>query len=284
MYDDEQEQGVAEQVEEKKPEEVVAEVEAPAVIELEEIGFAGAESPTAKEGEQETPAIRQIREAHRESERKRKEAERKLAEIEASRVNPTAEALPELGPMPGIEDFDYDAEAHKEAVTAWFGRKQAREAAERRKADEQQDAQKQQQATIDRYKTEADSLPVDRARYKAAETEIDASLSPMQKAVLLQSAMPAKLVYALGNSPERLEKLSKITDPIALAFELGRAETAITSTKPARKAPAPDSPLSVAGTGAGSGLDKLYADAQRTGNYTAYYDAKRAAKPKPKPD
>ena len=64
MYDNEQEQGVAEQVEDKKPEEVVAEVEAPAVIELEEIGFAGAESPTAKEGEQETPAIRQIREAH----------------------------------------------------------------------------------------------------------------------------------------------------------------------------------------------------------------------------
>lgn len=281
MYDDEQEQGVEEQVENKKPEEVVAEVEAPAVIELEEIGFAGAESPTAKEGEQETPAIRQIREAHRESERKRKEAERKLAEIEASRVNPTAEALPELGPMPGIEDFDFDVEAHKEAVTAWFGRKQAKEAAERRKADEQQNAQKAQQATIDRYKTEADSLPVDRARYKAAETEIDTSFSPMQKAVLLQSTMPAKLVYALGNSPERLEKLSKITDPIALAFELGRAETAITSTKPARKAPAPDTPLSVAGTGAGAGLERLYADAQKTGNYTAYFNAKRAAKPKP---
>lgn len=281
MQDDEQQQGVVEEVDPNKIEGAEAVGDAPVVIELEEIGFGGAEAPTAKEGEQETPAIRQIREAHRESERKRKEAERKLAEIEASRVNPTAETLPEPGPMPGIEDFDFDAEAHKEAVTAWFGRKHAREAAERRKADEQQDAQKAQQATFDRYKTEADSLPVDRARYKAAETEVDASFSPMQKAVLLQSAMPAKLVYALGNSPERLEKLSKITDPIALAMEIGRSEGAITSTKPARKAPAPDTPLSVAGTGAGSGLDKLYADAQRTGNYTAYYNAKRASKPKP---
>lgn len=284
MQDDEQQQGVVEEVDPNKIEGAEAVGDAPVVIELEEIGFGGAEAPTVKDGEQETPAIRQIREAHRESERKRKEAERKLAEIEASRVTPTDEALPELGPMPGIEDFDFDAEAHKEAVTAWFGRKHAREAAERRKADEQQDAQKQQQATIDRYKTEADSLPVDRARYKAAETEIDASFSPMQKAVLLQSAMPAKLVYALGNSPERLEKLSKITDPIALAFELGRAETAITSTKPQRKAPAPDTPLSVAGTGAGSGLEKLYADGLRTGNMTDYFNAKRAAKPKPKPD
>lgn len=280
MSDEQQEQGVVEQVDERKVDEAAPEVEAPAVIELEEISFADAESPTAA-AEQETPAIRQIREAQRESERKRKEAERKLAALEAERAKPSAESLPELGPMPGIEDFDYDTEAHKEAVTAWVAKKQARDAVEQRKASEQKEREQADKAIVDRYKAEADALPVDRTRYSAAEAEIDASFSPLQRAVLLKSAMPAKLVYALGNNPDRLEKLSKITDPIAFAIEIGRAETAITSTKPVRKAPPPDTPLSVAGTGAGSGLDRLYAEAQKTGNYTAYYNAKRAAKPKP---
>lgn len=280
MIDEQQEQGVVDEVEERKGDEVAQEAEAPAVIELEEISFGDAEPPTAS-AEQETPAIRQIREAHRDSERKRKEAERKLAAIEAERAKPSADTVPELGPMPGIEEFDYDTEAYKEAVTAWVAKKQARDAIESRRANEQQEQLREQQAIVDRYNSEANALPVDRVRYKAAEAEIDANFNPVQKAVLLKASIPAKLVYALGNNPDRLEKLSKITDPIAFAIEIGRAETAITSTKPVRKAPPPDTPLSVAGTGAGAGLDRLYADAQKTGNYTAYFNAKRAAKPKP---
>lgn len=279
MSDEQQEQGVVEEVEGQQADDVGAE-QAAAVIELEEISFGDAESPTAA-AEQETPAIRQIREAHRDSERKRKEAERKLAAIEAERAKPSAENAPELGPMPGIEEFDYDTEAHKEAVTAWVAKKQARDAVEQRKANEQKERERADQEIVERYKAEANALPVDRTRYAAAEAEIDATFSPVQRAVLLKSTMPAKLVYALGNNPDRLEKLSKITDPFAFAMEIGRAETAITSTKPVRKAPPPDTPLSVAATGANAGLERLYAEAQKSGNYTAYYNAKRAAKPKP---
>lgn len=280
MSDVQQEQGVVEDVEERKDDEVAQEVEAPAVIELEEISFGDAESPTAA-AEQETPAIRQIRDAQRESERRRKEVERELKALKAEREKSTAESVPELGPMPGIEEFDYDAEAHKEAVTAWVAKKQARDAVEQRKANEQKERERADQEIVERYKAEANALPVDRTRYAAAEAEIDATFSPVQRAVLLKSTMPAKLVYALGNNPDRLEKLSKITDPFAFAMEIGRAETAITSTKPVRKAPPPDTPLSVAATGANAGLERLYAEAQKSGNYTAYYNAKRAAKPKP---
>lgn len=279
MSDEQQEQGVVEEVEGQQADDVGAE-QAAAVIELEEISFGDAESPTAA-AEQESPVIRKVREAQREADRKRREAEAELKALKAEREKSTADTAPELGPMPGIEEFDYDTEAHKEAVTAWVAKKQARDAVEQRKANEQKERERADQEIVERYKAEANALPVDRTRYAAAEAEIDATFSPVQRAVLLKSTMPAKLVYALGNNPDRLEKLSKITDPFAFAMEIGRAETAITSTKPVRKAPPPDTPLSVAATGANAGLERLYAEAQKSGNYTAYYNAKRAAKPKP---
>lgn len=248
--------------------------------ELEEITIGTPESPTGNEVEQETPLIRDIRAAHREALKQRKDAERERDELRAQ-LKPVEQAAPEIGARPKLADFDYDEDAHEAAVEKWYGQKRAREAFEAKQQATQEDMAKQQQQVVADYQAKVAALPVDKAKYQAAESEVVASLSPMQQAVLLKSPVAERVVMAIGNSPTHLEKLAKLNDPIALAMEIGRLETQLTTTKQKKSAPPPDRPMTGAGAGpADSALERLEAEAERTGDRSkvvAYKVQKRQA-------
>jgi len=101
---------------------------------------------------------------------------------------------------------------------------------------------------------------------------------------LLESKVAARLVYAVGNpdSPEQLEALAKIKNPIALAMEIGRLEGQLTTKKTPKATPALDRPMGGGGGGAAdSTLERLEAEAEKTGNRSkivAYKMQKRQAK------
>lgn len=263
MSEESQEQGVV--VEEIDP-NLESEQQEAGQPELEEITIGEPEAPTGNEEGKDSSVIRQLRDSQREEARKRKEAERKLAEVEA-KIAPAETSAPVVSAKPRLEDHDYDAEAYETALDKWHEQKSARSAYEAKQRNAQEEENYRLQKIQDNYRAKADALPVDKAKFKAAEQEVRIALNPMQQLILLKSPVAERLMMAIGNNPEKLDAISKLTDPIDLAMELGRIEKQLTSTKAIKSAPQPDRPLSGVGSGpADTALERLEADAMKTGD------------------
>jgi hypothetical protein len=87
------------------------------------------------------------------------------------------------------------------------------------------------------------------------------------------------LIVALANSPKRLEKLAAIANPVKFAAEIGGTLRDVTVT-PAKKPPPipPTIPRAAAAAAGGSSLDMLREQALKTGDFSKYHEAKRAAR------
>ena len=108
-------------------------------------------------------------------------------------------------------------------------------------------------------------------------------LNITQQGIVLQGAEnPALVVYALGKNPSKAKELSSITDPVKFAFAVSKLESQLKVSN-RKSAPPPEKVLS--GTGRASAVDstleRLRADAEKTGDYTkvtAYKRQKKQAK------
>lgn len=106
-------------------------------------------------------------------------------------------------------------------------------------------------------------------------------LTQTQQGILLHGAeKPELLVYHLGKNPQKAKELASITDPIQFAFAAAKIDAQIKmtarkpSTSPERK---PSGSASLSGT-TDSTLNKLRAEAEKTGDFTkviAYKKQKR---------
>lgn len=229
------------------------------------IGFDGEEpDEAAPASESESSVIREMR-------RKLREQERELNNLRKG----TQPAKIELGPKPTLESCDYDEEAFEAKLDDWKARKAKVEAqeAEATEAEERQRAEIAEQ--VETYKAAKAQLAV--AGYDEAEAEVFSVLHPqVQSLILLDPETAPALVYALSRSPTKLEELSKLNLARA-AKMLGRLEEKVKVEK-RRKLPDPDTPISGRATTPTAGnLDKLLKQARSTGDYSAYYAAKRAA-------
>lgn len=216
----------------------------------------------------------------REVRQKNRELAKENAELR-KRVDGQHQAAGAMGKEPTLEDYDYDADKFKTAYAEWFGKK--------KKADEQAaqvvEAQKSEQAA---WQTKLDAYGAAKAAIKVpdideAEALVQETLSEKQQAIILKGAKnPALLVYALGKNPAKAKELAAITDLVEFAFAVANVESQLKITKK----PAPPAPeKKVEGTGPKSGtvdstLERLRAEAERTGDYTkvhAYKNQKKAA-------
>ena len=108
--------------------------------------------------------------------------------------------------------------------------------------------------------------------YDDAEHQVMEALSQTQQAVVLQgSDNPALVVYALGKNPKRAKELAAVTDPVKFAFAVAKLEAQL-KVQPRSKPPAPERGVP-SGTAPVSGasdatLERLRAEAERTGDYT----------------
>lgn len=100
----------------------------------------------------------------------------------------------------------------------------------------------------------------------------------MQQSIIIASATdPAVVTYVLGRNPTKAKELAAITDPLKFAraiWELEKEGIKMST----RKAPPPERQIqSNASVRAGTkNLDRLYEQAQKTGDWTEYLEAKRA--------
>jgi len=235
----------------------------------------GEEAPPPEEH---TPApewVKELRKTNRELQRQNRELQGRL-QTAPPEIKPVV-----IGNKPRLEDHDYDAEAYEEALANWFERKRQADEVNAKQEAEVMNQQKAWQAKLDGYgKAKAELRVKD---FEDAEEVAQQVFSITQQGVLLQGAdNPALVVYALGKNPAKAKELAEIKDPVKFAFAVAKLEKDLKVTN-RRQAPAPERIIS--GTGRSSGavdstLERLRADAERTGNMTkviAYKAQKRSA-------
>ena len=235
----------------------------------------GEEAPPPEEH---TPApewVKELRKTNRELQRQNRELQGKL------QAAPTENKPVVIGNKPKLEDHDYDADKYEEALTSWFERKRQADDVNAKQEAEVMNQQKAWQAKLDGYGKAKAELKV--KDFEDAEAVAQELFNITQQGVVLQGAdNPALVIYALGKNPKKAKEIAEITDPLKFAFAVATLEKELKVTN-RKAAPAPE--RIVSGTGRSSGavdstLERLRADAERTGNMTkviAYKAQKRAA-------
>ena len=240
----------------------------------------GDESPTSEEEQEQAAApewVRELRKAHREDKKRIRELEEKL-NAQTAEIKPAA-----LGNKPKLEDFDYDSERFEKELESWYERKREHDAAQAKARDAEEAQKREWQAKLDAYNAEKSKLRV--RDYEDAEMVAQESLNVTQQGIILHgSDNPALLTYAIGKNPKKAKELAAIQDPVKFAFAVAKLEKELKVSN--RKAPPPERVVSGSGSTSpvvtGSNLDRLKAEAQRTGDYEAYFAAKRQAEARAK--
>ncbi|WP_151731114.1 hypothetical protein [Acinetobacter seifertii] len=222
----------------------------------------------------ERAAIKEIRKQERARERRIKELEEQLN----SHSKP--EAI-ELGEKPTLESAGYDAEEFEKQLIDWTAKKAKFEQQEAAKREEQEKAAKVWQDKLNSYEAKKTAIKTKVHDFDEAEEIARDVLTQTQQGILLHGAeKPELLVYHLGKNPQKAKELASITDPIQFAFAAAKIDAQIKmtarkpSTSPERK---PSGSASLSGT-TDSTLNKLRAEAEKTGDFTkviAYKKQKR---------
>lgn len=241
----------------------------------------GDEKPPVEDEEEKT-APKWVKDLRRQT----KEQARRIRELEqeaAAKSAPTAKT-PELGPKPTLEDSDWDAEDFETKLTEWHDRKRQVEQ-EKAKAVEQQEAQqKAWQGKLTRY-TEAQANLKARD-FADVEESVKGVLDETQLAIIVQAAKdPALMVYAIGKNPKKAAELAGLKNYVEFAYALGELSKDMKVTT-RKAAPPPEGKVRggnapVSGS-VDSNLERLRADAEKSGDYSKVSAYRRAQKEKQK--
>ena len=215
--------------------------------------------------------VRDLRKQYREEKRRNRELEEKLASMSGGSQSDVQ--LPE---KPTLEKADYDTERYEQELAAWYEQKRKYDEVEASKRAEQEAVEREWKQKLEGYQSAKSDLKV--RDFEDAEDTVQETLSVTQQGMILQGAEnPALLVYALGKNSKKAKELASIQDPVKFAFAVAKLETNLKVTK--RKASSkPEKALS--GTARPSGsvdstLERLRAEAERTGDYSKVFAHKR---------
>lgn len=212
----------------------------------EEITIGQPETPTGEdEQEEETPVIRKMRAELKEKARAEREAKRELEQLRAAQVAKQAvEIEPTILPEKTLSEFDYDETAFVDYYNKRAESVINHKAYAAKQAQKHEEAQATYQKQFNAYTTEKDSLKVPKERMKEAEESVMSVLDLERQNLILQTGTPARIVYAIGNSPDHLAKLAACKTRDEFNRELGKIEATLVTTR--RKAVAPDPEVRIA--------------------------------------
>lgn len=263
-----------ETVAEETPPDVVQtppEDEAPEVV-------ARIEGEAEEEEDQDNPNdrewVRNLRKQQRELKRENRELKQKLS-------TPAGDAsLPPLGEKPTLASCGYDDEKLDRELDAWYTKKAKHDEAKRESEQKQRAEQESWQARVQQFDAMKAELPAD--AYEEAEGVVQEHLTVTQQAMIVKGARnPAELVLVLGQNTATLKRLASIKDPVEFAFAAGEIMAKSKIETRGKSVPAPDRVVRSGGKTpamTSTRLDDLRAKAEKSGDFTEYFAAKRAAK------
>lgn len=240
------------------------------------------EAPSPEEVEQRESApewVKDLRKRQRELERENRELKAKV-----SAASGAENAPPVLMKKPKLDDdgIDYDTEKYEAELEKWHEKKREVEAFEREREKESESHKKSWDAKLSSYNDAKGKIKV--SDFDDAEEEVLGNLSNTQQGIIISACdNPAMVVYALGKNPNRLKEISSIKDPIQFAVTISKLENSMKVTKKSSSV-APEKTVS-GSTGrpvgtADKNLDRLRAEAEKTGDYTKVTQYKRQLKAK----
>lgn len=236
----------------------------------------GDEPANAEDEEKRAPEwVRDLRKANREK-------DRRIRELEAQVATGKPAAAVVVGERPTLAACDYDEEKFAAELESWQGRKFAAEQQQRERAQAEQQQQQHWATRLDAVTTAAKSLKV--ADLDEAQAAFEDTFSIVQQGIIIGAPDDAKtsalLRYALGKNPKKAKELAAISDPVKFTFAIAKLEGQL-KVAPRKSAPPPDTAVRSPGAGAQivsqGRLKQLHEQAQKTGNYTEYFAAKRQA-------
>lgn len=256
----------------------VAEGETPPTEEGEGLVVTIGEEPEAEaetEAQKAPEWVKDLRRQNREYQKRIRQLERNT-QVQVPAQGETVTAPPK---KPTLADADYDTGAYEAQLDSWYAAKAEyeRQAGERQRAE--QSVKGAWEAKVNGYNAAKAEL---KARdFDDAEAVIADTLSVTQQGIILDGAeKPALLIYALGKNPKKAAELAAITNPVAFAAAIGRLEANLKVTKRSPSA-APEQIMSgnaPKSSAIDNQLEKLRAEAERTGNYSKVMAYKRTAK------
>lgn len=235
----------------------------------------GGESTTPEDAEESTTPkwVKDLREEHKQLKREKRELAEKLKTLEAK-----PEAVDTLGEKPRLSDFDYDEDSFDFALTQWHERKREHDKKSELAADEARKIEEQWAGKISHYEGGKKQLKV--KDFADAEEAAHEVLNVTQQGIIIDVAKnPALVMYAVGKNKAELERLSKISNPLHFAIAVHQLEQKLSVTK--KTAPPPETRVTGSGRTAGSvdsTLEKLRADAEKTGDFTKVIAYKKQLK------
>lgn len=248
-------------------------VDPDAVDEDEDVVQIGDEDPPASEEQQTAPKwVKDLRDRQRQLARENAELKAKLGSGQ-----PVPQAAPQLPEFPKLADHDYDEDKFQAAVKDWHAKEREIEAFRANQTKAEEERKKAVQAVHESYATSKKALKV--RDFQDAEDEVKAQFSEVQQSIVIAGAAnPGALVYALGKTPKKLQELASIKDPVKFAVAIGKLETEVKVTKRTSTKPAPEQPLRSTTTAKASTatLDRLEAEAARTGDRSKVIAYKRS--------
>jgi hypothetical protein len=184
-------------------------------------------------------------EARREADELRAQLAALEAALEAAKAASTTEAKPqpEADPRPKLEDFDFNEQAHLDAVEKWATRKAERELDAKRTKEQHETRVKELQTQFaQRLAKFEESNP---GAWDAA-IKAPIKYTPAMLEVITLSERGPELGHYLSQHLDEADRISQLT-PVAAAAALGRIEASLSAPrqpeKQASRAPAPPTTL-----------------------------------------
>lgn len=228
--------------------------------------------PEEKEEESQTEAapqwVKDLRKSHKKIKAENRELKQQLDKFQPKAVDP--------GPKPTLESCDYDSDQYESKLSSWYESKRQADEQQRKIQDQRQQQEQEYRQRLESYQEKKRSLKV--RNYDDAESTVEEMFDIQQQNIIIDAANnPALVVYALGNNPKRAAEVAAIKNPVRFAYELARLESELKINKRKPKT-APEK--TIKGTGSISGtvdsnLDRLRAEAERTGDYSKVMRYKR---------
>lgn len=243
------------------------------------VSIDGEEASEKEEAEPAPEWVKELRKKHRELERENRDLK---AKVSAANGMENAPAILPKKPRLDDDGIDYDQDKYEAELDAWYAKKADFDRQERENEKAEAEKQNSFNAKLESYNQAREKIRV--PDFEDAEGNLINALDRTQQGIIIDACEnPALLVYALGRNQGKLNELAAIKNPVQFAYAVSKLENTMKVTKKTAAAEVEKMPPSFGGKSVASAdknLDRLRAEAEKTGDYSKVMQYKKQLKAK----